>query len=421
MNPVHRPTQKAPADDRPFYEHLDDNAISNNTSRWEEEHFIPVARADWRVLMTDLATNAGITHTLFEQFCALLDALVHMRSYHANAELSENYSHVDPDCINDHLLREPRDNKPADRGKLVIDQLDEVMLRANYQKLSRHELLVALKKASEFGMPMTVDFSVFKRIGVYVRGKLVSSRRRRRMANFYRVEEVEMQLFQRLVICFQLTENAADGNNHRHDRLYIKSFKNIPRHDIDMLLPGTTARMSLLDRGKIVLPTLSGLGILTFRLFFVVSMGLFAFLSLLFTTTGYAAKSIFGYLRTKDKYQHNLTRNLYYQNLGNNAGVLQQLQNEAEEQEIQECLLAYTMLLVNHPQGATARTLDESAERFIEKAVAFQVDFEVDDALRKLVHLRLVSINPDRHFVAAKVPQAIETLKYRFAELVTGD
>ena len=41
----------------------------------------------------------------------------------------------------------------------------------------------------------------------------------------------------------------------------MKLFKDIPRQDLDMLLPGTRFRMTLLDRGKILLPTLSGLAI----------------------------------------------------------------------------------------------------------------------------------------------------------------
>lgn len=176
----------------------------------------------------------------------------------------------------------------------------------------------------------------------------------------------------------------------------------------------------MIDRGKIVLPTLSGLAILIFRLFAVVSLGLFALISLLTTTIGYALKTVFGYFRTKNKYQHNLTKNLYYQSLGNNAGVLQQLQNEAEVQDIQECLLAYTILLINYPQGATARQLDISAERFIQETVDFPVNFEVDDALRKLFHLNLVTVNSSRKYVAIKMTSAIEVLQISFRNLIDG-
>ena len=419
MKPHALNSSRENVEDRSFYTVIETETVPEDAVHWEREHFIPVAQADWRVLMTDLAMDAGLSHERFEEFCALLDSLIHMRAYHENAELSENYSHMDPDCINERL-QATGDVALADCGKKVLKQLDRIMVRANYQKLSRQDLVEALKNASEFGMQMSANFSGFKRLGVYVRGKVVGKRVRRRMTNFYRREEVDVPLYQRLVICFQMTEEASDGEELRHDCLYIKSFKNIPQHDIDMLLPGTKVRMSLVDRSKIVLPTLSGLAILILRLVFAVSMGVFAFASLMFTTSGYAVKSIFGYLRTKDKYQHNLTKNLYYQNLGNNAGVLQQLQNEAQTQDIQECLLGYTMLLLKHPNGATARALDQSAEAFIQEAVQFPVDFEVDDALSKLVNLKLVNVDRQRQFVAVPLRTGIQHLQACFTTLINS-
>ena len=68
--------------------------------------------------------------------------------------------------------------------------------------------------------------------------------------------------------------------------------------------------------------------------------GLFAFVVLVGGTLGYGVKSFFGYLRTKDKYQLHLTRHLYYQNLGNNKGVLFRMIHDAEEQEFREAILA---------------------------------------------------------------------------------
>ena len=407
-------------DNNDLFSFVETETIPENAAHWEREHFIPVARADWRVLITDAAVQGGLDHDQFEEFCALLDTLIHMLTYHDNASISESYSLVDPDNIGGRLVGVARVDEYDGRCQTVIRQFDQIMVRGNYQKLSRTELLEALDKASEFGMPMQANFSVFKRIAVYVRGKVVGQRTRRRAFNFYRKEELDVPLFQRLVICFQVTEDATEKAEHRHDCLYIKSFKNIPQHDIDMLLPGTSVRMSFVDRGKIALPTISGLAMLTFRIVFLASMGLFAFLGLLFTTSGYAVKSIFGYIRTKDRYQHSLTKNLYYQNLGNNAGVLQQMQMEAEVQDIQECLLGYTMLITKFPDGATMGQLDKAAEDFIQEVVKFPVDFEVDDALRKLVRLNIVSVTPQRMYLACSLDQASVQLQAGFAQNFTN-
>ena len=124
---------------------------------------------------------------------------------------------------------------------------------------------------------------------------------------------------------------------------------------------------------------------------FAGAYGILGFIGFVGGTIGYGVKSFFGYLRTKDKYQADLTRNLYYQNLDNNAGVLFRLLDEVEEQEFREAILAYALLQQPlHPNGMTPEELDEAAERLLFAATDMHVDFEVCDAIKKLKRLELV-------------------------------
>ncbi|MVD21648.1 DUF3754 domain-containing protein, partial [Vibrio cholerae] len=71
-------------------------------------------------------------------------------------------------------------------------------------------------------------------------------------------------------------------------------------------------------------------------------------------------------MRTKEKYQLNLTRSLYYQNLDNNGGVICRVLDEAEEQELVEAILAYALLHWKAPEaGWTAEQLDQQAEHYL--------------------------------------------------------
>ena len=159
-----------------------------------------------------------------------------------------------------------------------------------------------------------------------------------------------------------------------------------------MLLPETRFRMTLLDRGKVVLPTISGLALAVFKIMKGVAVlaftglyGTLAVLGLVGGTVGYGVKSFFEYLRTKDKYQLNLTRSLYYQNLDNNAGVLHRLLDEAEEQEFREAILAYALLRRGTGvAGRSEQRLDQEAESYLSRILGVSVDFEVRDALGKL-------------------------------------
>src|SRR5207247_7004010 len=97
--------------------------------------------------------------------------------------------------------------------------------------------------------------------------------------------------------------------------VFIKIFKDIPKMDLEMLLPGTRVRMSLKDRGKITLPILTGLAVTTWKfltpllqLFEGAALGaifagysLLAFLGLAGGTVGYGVRSFYGYLQTKQK------------------------------------------------------------------------------------------------------------------------
>ena len=206
----------------------------------------------------------------------------------------------------------------------------------------------------------------------------------------------------------------------------LKIFKEIPKGDLEMLLPGTRVRMTLIDRAKIALPTVSGLVMTVYKLAragmamaFAGAFGVFGFLSLIAGTIGYGVKSFFGYLRTKDKYQANLTRNLYFQNLDNNAGVLFRLIDEVEEQEFREAILAYTLLgRPNAPFGLTLAQLDRQAESLLRSATGVAVDFEADDALDKLVRLGIVEANADR-FRSVPIHDALRRLDHRLDNVVT--
>jgi hypothetical protein len=181
-----------------------------------------------------------------------------------------------------------------------------------------------------------------------------------------------------------------------------------------MLLPGTRVKLSIVDRGKIVLPTLSGI-VLTAWKFLQGALTLalssaydsIAFLSLVGGTLGYGVRSFCGYLQTKQKYQLNLTQSLYYQNLDNNAGALFRLLNEAEEQEFREAVLAYFFLLTRAgAAGWNREHLDDAIEEFLEEKAKIKVDFEIGDAVDKLVHFQLIEHRGDGLLCAVPLREA---------------
>lgn len=384
------------------------------------EHYIPLRKAD---LIQRLAADGSLE--LDERaglllFARLLEATIH-HEYHERLEaLKQAYATFDPDA----------DPKPldqldaAERDALAVqlfERFAELLQRANFRQLSPEDLQAALAAASEDSVNVQIDLSIFEQLQVFVRGDVVGQKTRRRLRNRMRVEQVAVPTYQRLAVIFRLKPSAA-REQLDSAAVVLKLFKNIPKADIEMLLPGTQVRMTLLDQGRILLPTLSGVGLTAFKLIQSAAtiataslQGMLAFLGLIGGTVGYGVKSFLGYLRTRDKYHLNLTRSLYYQNLDNNAGVLFRLLDEAEEQEFRETLLAWWLLRDFRDLGATSEQLDAAAERWLRESCALHVDFEVADALDKLKRLGLCERVPTAaratpRYRATPIDAALETL-----------
>ena len=111
-------------------------------------------------------------------------------------------------------------------------------------------------------------------------------------------------------------------------------------------------------------------------------------------------------------------KTLYFHNLDNNAGVFDFLVQEAEEEECKEALLAYYFLLTEQDANGepfTEEGLDRRIEQWMEERFGMTLNFEVDDALRKLEEKKLLVKDGDRY----RVPPIDETL-IRLDELWDG-
>ena len=114
--------------------------------------------------------------------------------------------------------------------------------------------------------------------------------------------------------------------------------------------------------------------------------GALAALSGLVALGGFMLRQWMKFQRQSLMYQKQLTDNIYFRNINNNAGIFDYIIGAAEEQECKEAFLAYYFL----QQGPlTQAELDRRIESWLKEAFGLDVDFEVDDALAKLDRLGL--------------------------------
>jgi hypothetical protein len=204
-----------------------------------------------------------------------------------------------------------------------------------------------------------------------------------------------------LVVVFRTKELQHFTDPYNPDRVHIRLFKNVPKADIEMMFPGAQVRLTWLDTGKIGIPTLWGIIMMASKLaksfwivallsaFKLVSWALFLF-AFLIAFVFYGIKSILSYGTTKRKYQLNVARSLYFQNLDTNLGALLRIEEEGEVQEICEALLAYFILL-SRGYPLEKEEVDRVAEDILQEIAGFRIDFDVDDALRDLTAAGLIS------------------------------
>jgi hypothetical protein len=390
------------------------------------EHFIPLRKTELVKLLAEDKELSPEERQQFLELCQLVGSTIHFQYHQKLEELKEAYFSLDPDV--DERTREASSPALEDQhAGVVFDMFGELMERANFRKLSQEEIHSSLDSASQWGLNLKVDFKIFERLDVYARGDVLGMRKVRTWRNWYRETTVDVPTYQRLAVVFRLaqasggrkpTDAKAPHPPEEHRPIAMKLFKNIPKADLEMLLPGTRVTMTLFDQGRILIPTLSGFGLALFKLVTKAAAtalagfsGMFGFLILLAGTIGYGVKAFFGYLNTKDKYQLNLTRSLYFQNLDNNSGVFFRLLDEAEEQEFREAVLAWWLLWrqagSGHDGGWTAPQIDRAAERLLRERCNLKVDFEIDDALDKLRRLNLIAPLPGGKWRAIAISVAL--------------
>jgi hypothetical protein len=196
--------------------------------------------------------------------------------------------------------------------------------------------------------------------------------------------------------------------------VFLKFFRDIPKDDLEMMLPGARLMMPFSQRVKMGGSVASGLALLGYnaakQVIGAAVLGAASIYGLFFALIGYGWRQYAGYQNTRNVYNLRLTQSLYYQNLANNSGVIACLIDEAEEQDCREAILAYYYLWrFAGADGWTQAELDDRIEQELERLAGLKVDFEVDDALEKLVRMKLATQVGDR-YAAVPIEQALEVM-----------
>lgn len=374
-----------------------DSAKYLTTDRGDRYGFLPLAKDQ---LIDRLAGWFGKKHGKGPEFAKLLhllDIVIHLQNRDRLEKLKEAYAEFDPDREIETTATSTVPHA-ADRASAFLSQFDELVERANFIRLSDAEVRAAIAQASHHGLRVKVDFDSFEAMHVYARGEAIERRSGRVWQKLYRHTLLDTPVYKRMVVALRMKPTASSKGELRPQFIYLKMFKDIPKVDVEMLLPTTSVHMTWFDRGQIFVPTMSGLAYSLFKISAVAwaitqltTAALLTIGGLFLGSIGYALKTFFGYARTRDRYQLRLTRRLFFQNLYNNAALLFRLQDSAEGQEFREASLAYAFLF-GEGVGAPTSVAETGrrVEQFLKDQFELDIEFDAIDAIGTLLRLGLV-------------------------------
>ena len=403
------------------------------------ERFIPFRKSD--VVDMCLQTLTPESQQSFKEFSQLLASLLHFE-YHKQLEiLKDNYAPFDPNS-------DTRSFSPlSDEQKLYCQQtfaktFTNVLNAANYEVITKQDLQDALNEESLFKVRLAVEFDDFAEVVFYRRGETQKTETisqffglKKQVITFTNYDRVAVFIRFKEAEHFKATCKLPFG--FEPGSTIVKLFQNVPKADLEMLFPNSEVRMRKIDKviigasaavgGVVVLVTKLGASILLLAALIAYWLGLRAedvtltkqhFISFALGIGVFGSfifKEWSKFKNRKIKFMKALSDNLYFKNLDNNAGVFHTLIDAAEEEDCKEAILAYTFLLKSE-KGLSAEELDEQIEQWFVDNYQCELDFEIADALDKLVRLKLVEYSKDR-YTARSLKDAKSELDKRWDNL----
>jgi hypothetical protein len=367
-----------------------------------QERFIPFTK---REIISSIKKEKNIPEKDINAFTRMLESIYHFRFHKLLEELKETY------------------NTDAFEEKFIT-----LLDKANYEEVSNEELKKAFEEDSLVTVKLKIDTKDYESIRFFYRGSHDAVVRQKKLFGLKK-KILNLEVYDNIVVYTKVKKNSK-SKFVKPGSHFLKLFKNVPKNDLETLFPNVDVSMHYKDLLMISVPALAGgiplllkmlpaiILLLTFiAAYFGITSAtaedpsdiqkMIAAISAIGAVVGYVLQQIMKYKNKKYKFQKQLSDNLYFKNLDNNEGVFFYILDKAEEEEVKEAFLAYYFLLIYGPEED--KKLDEKIEEWFRKKHDCSLDFEIDDALQKLLMLRIAK-KKGRKYDAVPLKQALRIM-----------
>jgi hypothetical protein len=383
----------------------------------DRDHFIAVRKTDILDALIDhghLADEAQRDE--FRQVCRLLAAIYHYEYFAELERLRDDYFYFNPE------LEPPArfDQAALERAYAdLVTSFTTVLADANFVEMSHAEIEQAHRQRSVMRVEIAAPLDDYREVRFFRRGHHEETLE---IAGWLglRKRSAQVLVYDDVVLFVAMKPEADIVSRRERKRLarrkirpgsvLIKYFRNIAGVDLNALFPNARVVLSLRDKLMLSGPALAGgLPILlklasTITVLFLVAgfyfglsatvadeqmAGALAALSGLIALGGFIMRQWLRYQRQSLKYQQELTENVYFRNVNNNAGIFDTMIGAAEDQECKEAFLAFYFLCTATSAPAQGE-LEDRIESWLARAFGVDVGFKVGEALAKLDRLGLL-------------------------------
>jgi hypothetical protein len=381
------------------------------------ERFIPFRKAE---LIERIISDGKLDkndRARFRKFCDLIKNIYHFEFRTKEESLIENYFPFNPDKDKKSLQTYFQAELDACEKNLV-DQLREILIKANYKEITEQDWSYAMKEEFFSDASFKVDMTAFEQVLLFWRGSSIKKEKIKKW--FFKTVEIDLPVFERLFILIKARQDMKPRTDHttqssQNREIMIKLFRDIPRADLEMLFPNAQIQMKVMDWiimggalgiGGIGVILKAGAGLVAFFLVLyslivtnftggpprmpdsTETAQLIGGISSLGILAAFLWKQWNNYKNRKIRCMKSLSDSLYFKNLDNNAGVFHHLIYAAESEEAKEAVLAYYFLLVSQ-NGMTRSALDQTIENWFYEKIGVKINFEINDALAKLRNMEI--------------------------------
>jgi Protein of unknown function (DUF3754) len=401
--------------------------VAHHAAKDGLDQFIPVRKTDiLSALVEQGAFASDEDREKFRQLCDMLAAIYHFDYFKMLERLRNDYYYFSPE-VAPHAAP---DRAALDRcyGDLV-QSLEEVLKDANFIELPHAEIGAAHRRRAGHRVEVEAPLHEFRDVRFWRRGRHIEHGE---VADWFGLSrrKVEAEVYDDVVLMVAMKPRDEIASRRELKKLerrkiipgsvLLKYFRNIASGDLNALFPNVRVVMSNRDKLTLGLPAIvGGIPILLkiyatiTVLFLVIGFYLgtnasvedkdiataFAALGGLLALGAFVVQQWVKYQWKSLRYQSELTDNVYFRNINNNAGIFDYLIGAAEDQECKEAFLAYYFL---HMAAAplTADELETRIEAWLRQTFGVAIDFAVDAALGKLEALSLLRRQQERLFVS---------------------